>query len=239
MLNMILFITVVFVSFIVVRIGAIALHLTGLDWRLAKFQALSCFTGTGFTTKEAELIVSHAQRRKIASFLMVMGNAGLVTLIASVANSLRPRRLELPFLNVLPEWLIPWMNIIIIIGVVYALYRFMNSKAARNLTIAMRRKLVSRYTIGRIVSFEELTFATGGWGVLRIPVSPQSPLVEKALSDSGLRAENILLLAIVRDSDTIANPTGTTRIQKGDELLCFGQVDAMRKSTLFQSKDEP
>ncbi|MBE3143376.1 MAG: hypothetical protein IMZ61_05555, partial [Planctomycetes bacterium] len=55
-MNVLLFLTLIIISFIVVRIGAIAFQLTGLEWSLAKFQALSCFTGTGFTTKEAELI---------------------------------------------------------------------------------------------------------------------------------------------------------------------------------------
>ena len=39
---LILFILTLIVSFIVVRIGAIAFQLTGLEWSLAKFQALSC-----------------------------------------------------------------------------------------------------------------------------------------------------------------------------------------------------
>ena len=70
-----LFILTLTVSFVVVRIGAIAFQLTGLEWSLAKFQALSCFSGTGFTTKESELITSNKQRRKIASILIILGNA--------------------------------------------------------------------------------------------------------------------------------------------------------------------
>src|SRR4030042_2792746 len=90
-MNLIIFTIVLVISFIVVRIGAIAFQLTGLEWSLAKFQALSCFSGTGFTTKESELIVSNPQRRKIASVLIVLGKAGLVTYIATFANSIRPR----------------------------------------------------------------------------------------------------------------------------------------------------
>ena len=55
-MNLAIFIIVLIVSFVIVRIGAIAFQITGLEWSLAKFQALSCFTATGFTTKEAELI---------------------------------------------------------------------------------------------------------------------------------------------------------------------------------------
>lgn len=37
-MNLMLFIVIVVASFIVVRVGAIAFELTGLEWSLAKFQ---------------------------------------------------------------------------------------------------------------------------------------------------------------------------------------------------------
>ena len=49
----------IFISFLVVRAAAIAFMLTGLDRHKAIFQALSAFTGTGFTTREAERVTSH------------------------------------------------------------------------------------------------------------------------------------------------------------------------------------
>src|SRR4030042_4670856 len=127
-MNLIIFTIVLVISFIVVRIGAIAFQLTGLEWSLAKFQALSCFSGTGFTTKESELIVSNPQRRKIASVLIVLGNAGLVTLIATFANSIRPRateaKISLPFLkDFMPSWLVPWTSLAIIIILTLVLYK--------------------------------------------------------------------------------------------------------------------
>ncbi len=76
----------IIVSFIVVRIGATALELTGLSWERAKFQALSAFTNAGFTTQESEEIVRHPLRRRIVSYLIVLGNAGLVATIGSFAG---------------------------------------------------------------------------------------------------------------------------------------------------------
>ncbi len=64
----VLFLVALIVSFVVVRIGAIAFQLTGLEWSLAKFHALSCFTGTGFTTHESELIVDHPVEGKSRIF---------------------------------------------------------------------------------------------------------------------------------------------------------------------------
>ena len=92
-MNLILFVIVVLISITVVRIGAVAFELTGLEWTVSKFQALSCFTSTGFTTKESELIVKSQQRRKIATVLMIIGHAGFVSLIATFVNSLRPSHL--------------------------------------------------------------------------------------------------------------------------------------------------
>ena len=125
----ILFILTLIVSFVVVRIGAIAFQLTGLEWSLAKFQALSCFSGTGFTTKESELITSDKQRRKIATILIILGNAGFVILIATLASSVFPQETILsklsesflPF-NIKPE-LVKWVNLAIILVVVYIIYK--------------------------------------------------------------------------------------------------------------------
>ena len=51
----------ILISFLFVRAASIALMMTGLEKKKARFQALSAFSGTGFTTKEAEAIVNHPQ----------------------------------------------------------------------------------------------------------------------------------------------------------------------------------
>jgi Trk-type K+ transport system membrane component len=52
---------------LIVRAASIALMMTGMNQKRARFQALSAFTGTGFTTKEAESVMNHPLRRKIIS----------------------------------------------------------------------------------------------------------------------------------------------------------------------------
>ncbi|GAG87195.1 unnamed protein product, partial [marine sediment metagenome] len=77
----------ILVSFIVVRIGGFALQLTGIEPEVASFQALSAFSGTGFTTREAERVVGHRTRRRIVTILIILGNAGMVTVIATLVAS--------------------------------------------------------------------------------------------------------------------------------------------------------
>jgi Trk-type K+ transport system membrane component len=230
-MNLVLFITVLIISFIIVRIGAIAFHLTGLDWSLAKFQALSCFTSTGFTTKEAELVTANRQRRRIASFLIVLGHAGLVTMIAAFANTLRPRATawSIPFLpRSIPSWLLPWINLAVVVVAIYVIYRlFTNTKLARKLTNALRQRLIKTEII-EPVSFEELAVATAGFGVSKVQVKEDSWVLDKTLAQSQLRNRDINVLAIIRRTDTIPNPAPDFRIMLGDELLCFGKLESIR-----------
>lgn len=238
-MNLVLFITVLIIAFVIVRIGAIAFHMTGLEWSLAKFQALSCFTSTGFTTKEAELVTANRQRRRIASTLIVLGHAGLVTMIAAFANTLRPRatRWSIPFLPAsIPSWLLPWINLAVVVAAAYAVYRvFTNTKLARKLTNALRERLVKKEII-EPVSFEELAVATGGYGVSRVQVCKNSWVLDKSLSESQLRRHNITVLAIIRGTDTIPNPAPDTKIVLGDELVCFGKLESIRDELYTQTQ---
>ena len=80
--------TVAMLSLLVTRIAAMALMFTGLSREAARFQARSAFSGVGFTTVEAELIMNHPVRRKIIMLLMLLGNIGIATVVATVIVSL-------------------------------------------------------------------------------------------------------------------------------------------------------
>ena len=233
-MNLILFFTVLVVSFIVVRIGAVAFELTGLEWSLAKFQALSCFTGTGFTTRESELITGHQQRRRIASVLIVLGHAGLVSLIATFANSLRTDVLmpdfTIPILkSVIPSHLFPWVNLLVIAVIVAMIFKlFSNTKLSIFLTNMLRSHIVKKELI-KPVSFAELMVMTGGYGISQIEICKDNPIINKKLMDSGLRAHDITVLAIERGRQTIPNPAADTNIQLDDRLICFGKLGNIRK----------
>jgi len=232
--NLILFIAAIIISFIVVRIGAIAFELTGLEGSLAKFQALSCFTGTGFTTKESELVAGNIQRRKIASTLMILGHAGLVTLIATFANSLRPAtimpKFTIPLLRaIIPSSLLPWINLAIITFAIYAIYKiFTHVKFATRLTDFLKAHMVKKEVV-KHVSFEELLIATGGYGASSIEISKDSPVLNKVIFESKLKEHDITVLVVERDGQTIPNPSSHTKILLGDKLICFGKLKNIRK----------
>lgn len=233
-MNLLLFLITIVISFVVVRIGAIAFELTGLEWSLAKFQALSCFSGTGFTTREAELVVGNPQRRRIASILMILGNAGLVTLVATFANSLQPSlylpKFNIPFLRLgIPSGFVPVFNLAVIVLSLYVIYRFFSHvRVARKITDLIRHRLVKN-KVFEPVSFEELMISTAGYGIVSMVACPGSPVVNKLLKEGRLRRLDINLLVIERADRTIVNPPADTMIMPGDRLICFGKLEKIRK----------
>ena len=72
------------ISTILVRIASTIMRLTGLPDNVARFQSLSAMTGTGFTTRESELIVNYPIRRRVLMTLMIIGNIGLVSVVSTI-----------------------------------------------------------------------------------------------------------------------------------------------------------
>ncbi|MCK4533623.1 hypothetical protein KAU39_07515 [bacterium] len=229
-MNLLLFLVTLVVSFIVIKIGAIAFQLTGLEWSLAQFQALSCFTGTGFTTKESELITGNIQRRRIASVLIILGYAGLVTIIVTFANSLRPSStFDIPFLSsIFPLSVLPWINFLIIILSVYIIYKIATyAKFTQRLTDILRARMVKKEIV-KPVTFEELVVATGGYGVSSIEICKDSPILNKTMIEAALRKQDITILAIERNGEIIPNPSAKIKFLLGDKLVCFGKLENIR-----------
>jgi len=88
---LVVLITPILISALVVKVGTVALTMTGLDRRKAAFQAHSAFTNTGWTTRETELIMAHDQRRRIVGAMMAPSYAGFASVIASLIASLGQR----------------------------------------------------------------------------------------------------------------------------------------------------
>jgi len=233
-MNLILFVIVVIISITVVRIGAVAFELTGLDWTVAKFQALSCFTSTGFTTKESELIVKSQQRRKIATILMIIGHAGFVTLIATFVNSMHPSQLvhkvfqpiihldKMPTLSVL-------INIVIIaLACWLILSLFSRTKFSKKLTKVIQNFFIKKDFISRIY-VQDLVISAGGFGIINIEVTKNSMLYHMSLTDTVKQYPNMKILAIERGRNIITNLTDDTRMLLGDNIISYGKIDEIKK----------
>ena len=81
------------------------------------------------------------------------------------------------------------------------------------------------------MSTTQYAYATGGYGVSKIEICAGSPVLDKTLSASQLRRHDVTVLAITRAERTMPNPPADTKIQLGDQLICFGKLQNIRDRT--------
>ena len=74
---------------------------------------------------------------------------------------------------------------------------------------------------------ERLTIAKG-YGVAEFTVGPDSPYAGKSIRETGLRDEDVVILTLEQNGETIPNPVDWREIQAGDKLLCFGKLSAVK-----------
>ncbi len=211
-----LLIVIIVASVLCIRAGAIALELTGLAPDKARFQALSAFTNTGFTTREAEDIMHVPVRRKIVSALIVLGYAGAVSVIATLARSLLAQ-----------DILYTSLHVAVIAGSLYALYWLATLKGlTAHIGGAIRRWLIARYDL-QAPSLEEMLEVSAGFGVVRATVPEGSPLCGRPLADLEFKERKVQILTITRNDQVLSIPQGHDRLLPGDVAICYGSLAAV------------
>ena len=233
-----LFLLTIVVVVMIVRIGAIAFELTGMPWEQAKFQALSCFTLTGFTTREALLVTRHPQRKKIAALMMVLGYAGSISLIATFVNFLRPifemgRTYHyIPMADIwVPSVLVQVGKLVVLVVCLLVLSRFfLRSKLWEFISMRIRERIRKANLISN-VTFEDMAIGDKGFGIMRIAVNDNDEFVGKPILQSGFRKTvGAQILTIERKSKVIANPEANEMILPGDIIYCFGRRKDLKKA---------
>jgi hypothetical protein len=203
---------VLLVSLLITRVATVALSLTGLSGEVARFQARSALPGTGFTTSEAEAVVSHPVRRRIVMALMLIGSAGLVTVIATLMLSFTDaggrqtaERILLLLAGLTCVWLLArsrWVD--------------------RRLSWAIARAL-RRWTQLDARDYGALLHLAEHYGVGEIYVHADDWLAERALEELDLREEGVVVLGITLPGGTwIGSPTFDVHILAGDRVVVYG-----------------
>lgn len=158
-MSVFVFIAIIVIVYFVIKIGAAAFELTGLNSEQANFQSVSAFTGTGFTTREAELVTAHKDRRKVASVLMILGNAGFVTLIATLVTTINTSGPVTPIIPILerfvPKFSMQYANLSIVLILLFLIYRIFHSSRFLSLLMSkIQEQMVDKKLLQR-ARFEE------------------------------------------------------------------------------------
>lgn len=189
--------------------------MTGMSFDKAKFQALSAFSGTGFTTREAERVVNNPRRRRIVSMLMVLGNAGIVTVIVTATSSFARAQ----------EGLQIGLNLLVLVGGLGLIVI-----GARHAPFVRRWEHFAQERLSRLKIFEEHTVVdeilhiAEGYGVVRIRVAEYSTLREKTVSDVNKQIKHAVILGIERHTEWLPRPRLNQSVEKDDYLVIYGEL---------------
>lgn len=209
-------------SILVTRIATIAIMHTGLSRQAAKFQARSAFTGVGFTTKEAEKVTDHPVRRKIVMLLMLLGNAGFVSALAT---------LMLTFIDKGEGGGSPWwVDMLIIAGAITLLWILSTSQIIDRWLNRVIDRALKKYTTLNVRDYSSLLKLSGDYEITEMQVEKNDWIESKSLSKAALRKEGINILGITRSDGTyIGIPDGDTVIEEGDNLILYGRVASIQR----------
>ncbi len=221
-------------SLLVVRIAASALTLTGASREMSRFQAQSAFTGVGYTTQEAEHMLTHPVRRRIISIVMLLGNAGVITAISS---------LILSFINV-KEGEMAYRLMWLLIGLVALWFISVNKWIDYQMQKIIEWAL-SRWTSLEVFDYANLLRLSGNYSVREMKVEPSDWVAGQEMKDLDLFKEGVVILGITRESgDYIGAPTLDTEILEGDVLILYGreevlaELDERKKGTIGDAAHE-
>ncbi|QLG29565.1 TrkA C-terminal domain-containing protein [Halorarum halophilum] len=213
-------------SMLVVRIGSVALQLTGLSPDVASFQSASAFSGAGYTTEEAEHVVSTPERRAVVKTLIRLGSVGLVSVIPSIVLSFNDGG-EANLLNLI------YIVSGVVLLVLLARSRWFNRLVTPAITWSLRRTTdlgIRDYTkiigLQREYRIAEIDVRSGDW------------LANATPSGLGLGDEGVLILGIVRRDIYVGAPDSDTRIEPGDTVVLYGKEDRLQELAGREAGDD-
>ncbi|WP_353894100.1 TrkA C-terminal domain-containing protein [Proteinivorax hydrogeniformans] len=199
---------IIFLVF-VMEVGAIAFKITGVESSNARFQSLSAITGTGFTTKDADVITRSKTRKKICMFLMVIGHIGLAVIVAFALN----------LQHFFSTWQLLVGSLLAILTYLFAKNRVFVDKLDKQIETQLVKKLHFRKE-----PIEEVLIINDEYKVAEVKLEKECSLTDKSLASLHLTTKDILVLAVKGEEGVILAPKGKDIIRKGDTLTVYGKI---------------
>lgn len=210
---------VILLSLLITRVATVALVLTGLSRESARFQARSALSGVGFTTSEAEGMVSHPVRRQIVMFLMLLGGAGTVTVLGT---------LFLSFASTDPGQ--RSTRVLVLLGGLFAVLLLARSGWVDRRLTALIALGLERWTDLEARDYAALLRLGDDYAVMEVGVRPTDWVAEKTLRELALRDEGVVALGISRAGGSyIGAPRFDTEVRPHDTLLVYGLASRVRE----------
>ncbi len=208
-------VVVISLGLLVTRVATVALTMTGMSLDHARFQARSAFTGTGFTTSEAEAVVTHPARRRIVMSLMLVSGAGAISVLGA---------LILSFAGVDTTAVGLTRAAVIVVALVMLLWLARNRHVDRALRQVIERAL-RRLTVLDVRDYAALLHLRGQWRVAQLPVAEDDWISSRPLGQLRLPDEGVAVLGVERAEGVwIGAPSEDIKLQVGDVVVLYGRA---------------
>ena len=205
---------VVAASLLITRVGAVALMLTGMSRESSRFQARSAFFGVGFTTTEAEAVVGHPVRRRIIAWLILLGNAGVVSVLGTLLISFRSDTND------------TLVRVVVLLAGLLLLALLAASRPVDRMLTRLIRRALGRFSDLDVRDYSAVLELEGGYTVAELMVEDADWIAGRHLGDVTLRDEGVVVLGVHRRGGTyIGAPDGDTVVRPGDVLTVYGRED--------------
>lgn len=207
-------IVVVTLGLLVTRIATVALTMTGMSVDHARFQARSAFTGTGFTTSEAEAVVGHPARRRIVMALMLVSGAGAISVLGALILSFAGVDSTAGGLR----------RAGVIVAALTALLWLSRNRVVDRALRRIIERLLRRFTDLEVRDYAALLHLRGQWRVAQLPVSEDDWIAARPLGQLHLPQEGVAVLGVERAEETwIGAPSADIQLQVGDVVVLYGR----------------
>ncbi|WP_070120573.1 TrkA C-terminal domain-containing protein [Bacillus marinisedimentorum] len=210
--------------YLVIRISTVLMELTGLSHEVARFQTISMLTGTGFTTSESELVISHPVRRRIGSFLILFGAFSLAVIISTISqilsNSFRTTELM-------------W----VIIGMLFFFFFIRIKGIQYYIQEKFKAEIRETFELPEMTA-KEVLYLSDNDLIINIPIHPGSRYLGENADDVIEEKEDVNLLYLIRGDMKIREKLYETEIQEGDTLYLYGDKEAIKVKFYHELKEK-
>ena len=216
----ILFALVILIYWVISELITVLVRFTGLPDERARFQVLSLLTGTGFTTRESEMILTNRRRRRLGRATILFGYVFNITIITAFINIFVSLRLTEAEHRLIP--------VLIPLGALTIIFICMRIPKVHAWTDRQLEKVADKYFGLESGNTVILLDYIGESSIARVWLrTVPEELRDNTLSDLHLRAHGINVLLIEHDGQSAEPALGTSTLADGDRLTVFGEYGAI------------
>ena len=229
-LAFLLFSFVILLYWVITELFTFFFRLTGLPADRARFQVISLLTGTGFTTRESEMILASRRRRRLARVTMLFGYVFNITIVSAFINVF----LSMKLIQVGDQF----AGVLIPLGTVAVIFICMRVPRIHAWGENLLRRLADRAfdrkeTFNAVLLLDYIGTESIAQVTLRhIPEEYRG----QTLAQTRLRAETgIMVMLVERRGGKAAPAQADTVFEIGDKLTVFGDYPTICKA--FHAKE--